>query len=277
MVLRRSSFILFTCVAAALGGCAAKGDTAAVEETSALGEDGTDASEVESQSSALTATFTLSAGNLADASAAASDAADTKAFFSAGCLTTTVDTTSNVVKHTLADCTGPWGLVHVTGTVTVRYSAATSTDGKPAVKLDLDGEALKLGRATADYHASALVVPDGSARTMTWTGQLAGTTARGRAVTRSASGDVRGTVGEACLAIDGSAEGDVAGRTLKTTVTGLQRCRGECPAAGGKVDVVDERSKDEIELEYTGGRTATLTFVEQSKQTESAVSLACGL
>lgn len=258
--------------AAAALGCSAKTDDGAVE-ASALSEDGSDASEVESQTSALTATLTLSAGNLTDVAQAASDAAETRAFFSPGCMTTTVDTTANVATHVFKSCEGPWGLAHLTGTITVRYAAATSPDGKPAVKLELEGDALAIGRAAADYRATALIVPDGSSRAMTWNADLTGTTARGRRFARTAAWNVTWTVGESCIDVDGTAEGKVGERTLKTTVTNLQRCRGECPAAGGAVKVIDVKTSDAVTIEYTGGGTALLS---SSSGATYEVSLACG-
>ncbi len=258
--------------ALALGaGCAGHSGS---DSSQALAEDGTDASELESGSASLAAAFSLPTTTPTDLNGTLDAAPKTRAFFlPLGCLTTTVDTKAATVVHKFDDCTGPWGLAHVTGTVTVVYSTGVE-NGAPLLKLDLRGDALKLRRATVSLHDTATLVATGASREMTFTSDAQGTTARGRTFQRKGSRDVKWTVGDACLLANGTTEGDVAGRSLITTLTNYQRCRGECPAAGGKIDVRNADTGDEISLEFNGGTHATFT---NASGATTDVTLACAL
>jgi len=272
---RSTTLFVGACISAcAATACAPHHTPAAADETAALAEDGTDASEVESQSSSLTASFVLGAGSTTDAGQAATTATAARAFFTAGCLRTRVDAAQKTAVHDLTDCGGPWGLVHVTGTVTLIYESVTTPDGRPALRVDVSGTGLKLNRSIADYNATAVIAADGLAREMHWTGHIAGTTARGRAYTRDADWTVRWTAGEPCIALDGTATGTVMNRTIQTTVSDYRRCKNDCPAAGGRIVVQNTRTSAEVSIDYDGGDSAT--FTEANGRTVH-IALACGL
>ena len=257
--------------------CAGKSsESTATEESALLGQDGTDTNEVEAQTSSLTATFALapSASAAMSVEAALASAEDVRAYFApAGCLTVTTDAARDQATYVFDACSGPWGLVHVMGTVVATYTTVTTPAGAPAIHIDAVGTALHLRRATADYHASATIVTSGIARAMSWTGELSGVTARGRAFQRSAAWDVRWRIGEACVDIDGTAKGDVRGRSFVTTVRHYARCRDACPQAGGDVTVTDVATGRAVDIAYDGSSIAIAT----SNGSASAIALACGL
>ena len=65
---------------------------------------------------------------------------------------------------------------------------------------------------------------------------------------------VRST-GGSCIALDGSAEGTVDDRTLKTEVDDYQRCLdavNNCPAAGGKITIQSEKDGEQVSLSFDG-------------------------
>jgi hypothetical protein len=237
-------------------------DRASTSDAALLGEDATDSSDVETQASSLTAAFTLAAtaDPLHDVDTVVAAAGEARSYFApAGCLSVATDATSHVVTYALAACFGPWGLARVTGTITATYSLTTATDGSSVLAIDVTGDALHLNRATVSYHATATVTANGLARAMTWSGDLSGTTARGRALQRSANWNATWTVGESCVRLDGSADGEVGSRGFSTTVTDYVRCKGECPQAGGDVAIVEKPSGNAIDIKFGGTNVALVT------------------
>lgn len=269
--MRSSYFVL----AATVVGCAAHhGENVSSDDSALLAQDGTDANEVETQTSALTAAFTLgtptaTAMSTPDTLVTNADRASSY-FLPSNCLTVKKDATNRKVTYTLDTCSGPWGLFRVSGTVVATYSQAPGG----GIQIDVDGTGLKVNRATADYHAAALITASGLDRTMTWNGQLTGLTARGRAFERSASWTVTWSVGGSCVTIDGEAKGTVLKRSIDTKVEKYVRCRGECPEAGGLVTVTDSATNERVSLSFDGTNEAKLTT---SGGTTTQIALACGL
>jgi hypothetical protein len=164
-------------------------------------------------------------------------------FQPAGCAT--VSAAGTTLTYVLNGCTGRFGLVHVTGTLT-----AVLTDGADGVDIAVTGTGLKANRATLDISATAVLSDAGGSRKLAVTTHGSGVGPRGNSFTRDGAYTVVHNPATACLSLDGQWTLDLSiGRTRSTTVTGLQRCDGMCPAAGG-------------ELVHTGllGRTVTVTF-----------------
>jgi len=254
-------------VAALLVGCGAHAEDA----PATLGQDGADASEIETRTSSLTAAFTLApmANPARDIASVVAAAAQAPAYFTPGCMTASGDG-ANRLTFVLDGCTGPWGLARVSGTVVATYDVATAADGTTTLSVDVSSDALHLDRATARYHATASVIANGLAREMKWTGDLDGTTARGRALARTATWDAKWNVGESCMTLGGSTSGEVGARGFSTTVSGYVRCKHECPRAGD-VTVVERATGRTIEIEYTGANE----IVVRDGTTTYDVTLAC--
>lgn len=256
-------------------GCSNRSPRSSADDSAALAEEGTDANDVESQSATLTAAFTLGTGDFTHPEASVTAASSVAGFFEPqSCVTTETDAVNLHVKYTLSGCTGPWGLVKITGVVDVTYA---SVDG--GLSLDVTASGIQFNaeqphHASADLHATATVTADGSAREMTWNATLTGTTARSNAFSRTANWDTKWRVGGTCISLDGSAEGTVDDRTLKTEVDNYQRCLGSCPAAGGKITIESEKDGEQVSLLFDGANEATFTGVN-GQQTK--ITLACGL
>ncbi len=259
---------LFLIAALALAACKKdKHDTPStdVDDDSALGEDGTDTSATETDSqllvSSLVAPATTSGGGLALSSTSADLSTSTVGdgaqafFFPRGCLTTTSDEAASMVTYVFKGCAGPNGLFRVTGTLVAHYTVADRQ-----LTLDITGNDFTLNKATVDYHAAAVITATGPiARTMTWKATMSGMTARGRELTRTVDKTVSWRIGERCFKVDGTSEGDVGKRNLRTVIEGFSRCQGACPENGGKISVTNTDKNKTVTIEFDGTAQATVT------------------
>lgn len=266
---------------AATAGCKNK-DTPQTEnpdDTSLLAQDGADTNALEVDhellSSSLVAassggTLSLaSSGELGGAELVPADVGDgaKSFFFPRGCLTTSHDLATSTVTYDFKDCTGPAGLLRVSGEIKATYKAQPSK-----LALELVGTGLRINRATADWHATAVITADGVSRTMSWNAQLSGTTARGRDFSRTTQKALLWKVGERCFAASGVSEGNVKGRSLRTEITGYARCQGSCPEAGGKIRITSVTSGKQLVIDFDGTSRATVTG---PKGETATVPLAC--
>jgi hypothetical protein len=238
---------LFVASAVTAIGCAAKHDSTSTDSEAVTG--GTEAASTESDTESMSSSFISASGTGVGALALANheeltgsnigplnvgDAA--KTFYQpAGCLVVTDEPVRKDVTYVFSDCTGPYGLVHITGTVVVDYSASTST----ALVLKFSSTGLKINRATVDWSATANITGQGGARDMIWDGQFSGTTGGGRAFSRTNHKEYKWTVGTPCLSVAGSSDGTVTGKELKIDVINFSRCKFACPEAGSEVKVTD--------------------------------------
>lgn len=189
-------------------------------------------------------------------------------FLPAGCLQITSDTTAQTVAYAFNQCTGPLGLVELSGTVNVSWQL----DGDQ-LTLDFAAQGFHINRATiSSWQATAVIVSTGNQRSMTWNAQLSGTTGSGRAFNRTNQKSIQWTVGVACVSATGTSTGDILGANLQTTITSWQRCADSCPQSGSEIQVKDLDNGDSIDIAYQGGDRADLTLNGRSYE----IALACG-
>jgi len=189
-------------------------------------------------------------------------------FQPAGCEQTTVDQSGQSASFVFNGCTGPLGLVELTGTVNVTWQTASNQ-----VTLDFSAQSFKINRATIDsWQATAVVTASGDQRTMTWNATLSGTTGRGRTFNRTNQKTLQWTTGVACLEVTGQSTGDILAAKLQTTFTTWKRCADSCPQAGSEIQVKNLGNGDDIDIKYQGGPTANLTIDGKSDE----IGLACG-
>jgi hypothetical protein len=252
------------------------------DDSALLAQDGADTSALEVDHELLTGSLVAassggsiglaSATDLAGADLVPADLGDgAKAFFfPRGCLTTSNDLATSTVTYAFKNCTGPLGLLRVNGEIKATYQTAPNQ-----LSLDLVGTGLEINRATADWHATAVITSDGGVgRTMTWNAQLSGTTARGRDFSRTNQKTISWKVGERCFTASGVSEGNVKGRNLRTEVTNYARCQGSCPEAGGSITITNVTSGKHVEIDFDGTSTASVTST--SGQTLSLPLLCSG-
>lgn len=177
-------------------------------------------------------------------------------FRPAGCVTTTV--AGNVATHAFADCTGPYGLAHFTGTVvsTFARAAGSLTITHEAQGFQINGATIS-GKRVVVYSVSGAVI------TKHRTGDWSGTTAKGKSIAHKA--DFTSTYDGAakCVTRDGSATTSVGARELSLTVTGYKRCgigNLGCPESG---EIVLERTKagatTKVIVDFIGNGQVRLT------------------
>ncbi len=216
-------------------------------------EDGDEAASVTSNESALTselsdeATQPMSA-SAADLAASAGDRVATH-LAPAGCFTKTVS--GATVTFVLTDCTGPYGLVHLTGTLTAVYAR----DPAGGVDVTITGSGVKANGAVLDLNATVVATQTNGVRNATVTTHATGTGARGFALTREGTYDLSYDPTAECLTLDGSWTTTVGLKTASTTIANYTRCKGTCPAAGGSL-VHTTRAGAAVTVTYDGSANA---------------------
>jgi hypothetical protein len=263
MAALRKALVFMAVFVAVVAGCKKKTpeeDTR--NQPEALAEDGADTSAAEADAENLVALLQPDPGSMAEFGEPAA-----RVFIPRGCVSVARDLTTRTVTLTFDRCTGQRGLFGVSGEVKATYSASPRE-----VAVDLVATDLTINGATVDWTAHASIVTDGLARTMTWRGQLAGKTRRGREFTRTNEHRISWTVGQPCIAFEGRSEGDVAGRGLRAEVTGLSACRGGCPDNGGRIVVTNLANQTRIEIRFDGTQMAT--YVDPNGR-ESRFRLLC--
>jgi hypothetical protein len=255
-------------LAAACSGSAKDGNTASSE--AAIAADGSEAAASSAQASHIDAMLLspLTSTSLATVESAKEMSLD---WWPAGCSTRTKDATNPAIVHVhLADCTGPFGLVHWTGDITVVYSQgangalhaeATSTD------MTVNGHAVTFSRSADITIAGSLVTVNG---TSAWTRE----TALGESISHARSGTVVIDKSTGCRTINGSETSNIGAREIDSTLTDYKICQTatseSCPTGTW------------TQLHKASGKTVTIVFdgTDQAKvelaSTTFDVTLVCG-
>jgi hypothetical protein len=190
-------------------------------------------------------------------------------FMPAGCEQTTTDSANQTVAYAFNGCTGPLGLVSITGTVNLSWSVS---DG--VLKLDYSAQNFQINRATiTSWQASATITANGPARTMDWSASLSGVTGEGRTFTRTNNKVIQWVVDVPCVSVTGQSTGDILKADLQTTIVSWKRCADSCPQAGSEIDVKDLTDGDSLSISYLGGPEADLSADGRTIE----IGLACGL
>ena len=251
------------CVAMAAIGCGGVDPQA-----QALAENGSDVSDVAARVSGLTASFALGAGSTFDLGAIAATAT---LYSPAGCVITNAGAES--VTLTFKDCSGPWGLVHLRGSVTVGPPPGSLAPGM----IEVSATNLVMDQANVTFSAQASIRSMGpAARVLTWSPAISGFTARGRSFHSEGNWSVAWTLGGTC--IDVTSMGDQAIVDTSPLVieqaTGLKRCNADCPTAGTLV-VSNQVSNGPLSEVITFNGQDIVAFSGSSGNSD--IQLACGL
>lgn len=170
-----------------------------------------------------------------------------KARFKNGCVTATQKL--NVVTYVMVDCTGPYGLVKVSGTMVVTYTR--QPDG--SIKAVGQGTGLKVNDGTLDLDAVAVYSKDANGvETAVVETHGKGTGAKGNTGDRVGNYTLTRDQAAGCMTLNGkwsTVWNGSKAATSSTQVSGLVKCKAACPAAGGTIT-------------HTGvlGRTITLSL-----------------
>lgn len=223
-----------------LGALSACGDQRAEE----IAEEAVDSQELALSEGALVAVSADGAeqGMRAEEAAAAAAKISPQRLTPPGCMTATVEGTK--VTYNLDGCSGPAGLVKVTGSITAVFATAG-----PALQITATGSGVRVNRAVLDVDAVATVTQSGTTRTVSVTTKGSGTGPRGHHLERHGSYVATKDSATSCATLDGEWALEVGTRERTTTISGLRRCPDACPAGGGT-----------IVHKGLFGRTVTVTF-----------------
>lgn len=161
-----------------------------------------------------------------------------------GCAT--VDQQGATVTVTYNDCTGPRGLVHVTGTLTVVLSVS-ATGG---ISAHATATGFQVNRATLDIDADATYAVSGTSHSLTVTSTGEGTGPRGNAIDHQGDYTITWDTASQCGSIDGMWSTDITtpvATAERSNDVDLSRCAGGCPTGT-------------MTHHFLGGASITVTF-----------------
>jgi hypothetical protein len=258
------SLALVTSTALVLGGCMrAVEDEAASETTTAA------------LSTSQQAGLTQSALELDEADAKdpmkAAEAVATKpltALQPAGCAERTRSgATVNVV---FKDCTGPFGKMHLKGSLAITFSSPSPDEIAAAL---VGGRDLTINDRPLHYRANGSITFEGAKRKLLWHGESAGTTKRGVEFDRRNDLDLVFDVATRCVDASGSSRGKIGRYQLDLVVDGFSMCPSKCPTSGHVVATLDGPRKDRsLEVDFDGTDKAKVKGFEGRR---SEIQMAC--
>ncbi len=237
--LARTGSIFVLCAHAA--GCAAAGAELAEQASDSMDSVTAEAALVVAGMDGITASTTPE-------EAANAAAANAGTFWTEGCFTYLIDGAS--ITYELTECSGPFGLARVTGTITVTYRETTSAFG-----FDVTTTNLTIGEASVSYTASADVATDSRNARVTSSGSAMGR--RGHVIAYEGTYDLRWNGSSECAGIDGTWTTTIGARTYTTQVAGWQRCGDGCPADGGSIGYTGPSAS--VVVSYDGTQQASWT------------------
>lgn len=156
-----------------------------------------------------------------------------------GCAKVT-QTGANVVI-TYTDCTGPRGLVHVTGELDVAISVSGTTITAHGTSSDM-----QINRANIVIDANATYAVAGTTKTLTVATNGSGTGPRGNEIEHEGNYTITWDSASQCRTIAGDWHTDLGVRERSNTVN-LSRCDGGCPTGS-------------VTHHFLGGASVTITF-----------------
>jgi hypothetical protein len=153
-----------------------------------------------------------------------------------------VTPTATTVKAVFTDCTGVYGLTHVTGELDL--SVSLSTQG--AITVHGVSTGLKVGGADLDVDATATYSSQGPSHTLTVTTKGTGTGPRGNAVDHDGSYTVSWDSSSQCRSLMGEWSTELGALTRSNEVD-VTQCGTSCPTGT-------------IVHKFLGGKALTVTF-----------------
>jgi hypothetical protein len=183
--------------------------------------------------------------------------------FGAGCAQVTQSGTTVTIVYN--DCTGPRGLVHVTGTLTLLVSVSATG----AISVHATSDDMQVNRATLVIDADATYAVSGTSHTLTVSTNGSGTGPRGTAIEHQGNYTITWDTTSQCGSIDGMWSTELGDLTRSNDVN-VDRCAGGCPT--GMVTHTFLRGQS-ITITFDGTATATWSA---STGGHGTVALACG-
>jgi hypothetical protein len=179
--------------------------------------------------------------------------------WNAGCRTRKQDATNPAVVHIhFDDCTGPFGLRHLSGDETAIFSS--NPDGTLHVALSDDGDLTVNGKPVQHSGAGDITIA-GTQRNIAWKGAWDRTNDKGETVSHTTDLAIVVDTQTGCRTSNGTAVTLVANREIDTKFENLELCRtatGEgCPS--GTVVHTGKKSGKSVTVEFDGTAEAAVT------------------
>lgn len=258
---------LASLLVAPLASLSACGGSATFSATDAeIAADSTDTADIVSGLTSVSSDgVDVQASGLTSASAATAAAAAAGAkFVLPACLTKNV--VGNVATYTMNNCSGPYGLLLVTGTLTATYTVSVS-GGTPSVTVDLAGTGLKVNGMTVDVATTAKISGPSTSRTASVTSTSKATTMRGNSITHAGQYDA--TWDGMCMTLSGNFATQTMNNSYATVISGYKKCLNACPTQG---TVTFTNLSNTLTITYSGGKQAKLVVNGGAQQT---INLLC--
>lgn len=251
-------FALLGLVGLVFGGCAARNSGGTDAPSSVEQADSTDSSDSSGQASHFGAMFTGGVAS-AEPAAAASTAGTNPGLYPAGCVTRKVDPTNpRVVDLTFDNCTGPFGLVALSGSMTATFSS--NADG--SLHIDLQSANLTANGHPVTHSGSGDVHVNRTTRNVTWHGDWTRVNRAGETVAHTTSLSIAIDSSTKCRDVNGTAQTTIGAREVDSTIKDYKVCGGAlgtdaCPS--GEVTLVHKASGRTITVDFDGSDKAILT------------------
>jgi hypothetical protein len=269
--LARSLVAFVACIGAMTVGCASKAtdDSSAASSSDPENADSTEASASSSQASRFDEMLYGPVQGQEPVAAAGSVAA--AQWWPAGCATRARDATNQLVVHvTLKDCTGPFGLVHHSGDVTVTFSQ--NADG--SLHAHAASSNMTVNGKAVTYVADADITVSGADRTVKYRGAWTRENAKGETVSHMRQGTTVIDTSTKCRDTNGTATTNVGSREVDSTIKDYKVCRkadgsDACPT--GEITHAHKLSGKTITFDFDGSAQAKVTGPKGSVE----VALVC--
>ena len=258
-----SSATLLVLGGALLAGCSGK-DTTGSEpvdsEAQQLAADGTEESASRAQGTHI-GNIVFAAVLTADPDKAGDEVVGSPSkLWPPGCLTRTKDATNKHVVHLHFDhCTGPFGLVKLTGDEIVTFDKAA--DGK--LTASFASENLEANGRPVTHSATAEITVDGTERTVDWQGAWTRVNGKGLTVAHTSDLTIKVDTTTHCRVENGSAKTMVGDREIETTIDDVKLCPNAsglegCPS--GTVTHTAKKSGKVVTIDFDGSANAKVTL-----------------
>ena len=192
------------------------------------------------------------------------------------CRTRTIDpAVPNVVHVVLKDCTGHLGRHHVSGKMTITFSANSYV----SIHAEHQSDSLTLDGLPATHEASADITIDGDVRHVTWHGVWTHTKTDGETATHTADHVIDINRATHCRTVNGTGITHIGNRQIDSTITNFITCEGpsdidSCPTGTIEHDNLDkQRTCTEL---FDGSNVASVQIVKPKGETTRQVTLNCG-
>jgi hypothetical protein len=205
----------------------------------------------------------LDAGvSAASAAAASMAAAAVGRYFPNGCATATAS--GNVVTYQFNNCSGPFGMLGATGTLTATLNVVDDS-----VQVQLAGNHVASNGGTLNVNTSGTVRPQPPGqKTLQATSQSTGTGPQGNNVAHTGSYTVQWPTPMAgCATINGTLAGTGPEAGTNTVIANYIACTGKCPQAGTVTTAFEAGTatitftgSDIAECNATNGTSASIPF-----------------